>query len=242
MSRSNPQEDTAKNPATKFLRWDSDKNVWRYWDKEAEERRELPMNTPFIFLDSLFAATGFNQPKNCGIWSNEVRNVKHQLVVQDKDGEVFSGTWQEVKAKLDYAKFCTSVYAMAKVGDGYELVNFQLSGCALGPWIDFVKEQGGQKELEGDIVLTVKEYEHKKIGRVEFNAPVFGVATRKLTDEARAQAEEMDKTLQQYLAVYLEHSPQAKAVKEHSKSMEAYEAPVPNNAPIEKDEEDDFPF
>lgn len=244
MSRSNPQEQKLTNPAKKFLRWNSKDSVWRYWDKEAEEGRTVDMDIPFIVLDCLSTATGFNDRKSCGIWSNEVRSPKDEMRVQDKDGEIASGPWRSIKEKVHYAKFCTSVYAMAKIGYEYELVNFQLSGCALGPWIEFTQEQGGTTALYEDLVVKVGESVEGRKGSVTFNSPQFVVATRTLSEEARQQAEDMDKVLQAYLEAYLANSPQAKAVEQHSKAMEAYEAPEPpdRSADPEPMPEDDVPF
>lgn len=243
MSRSQPQDDRPVNPCKKFLRWASDDKCWRYWDKEAERTVLVAANTPFIVLDVLSTCTGFNDAKNRGIWSNEVRNLKLPMHVKDKDGEVFSGPWKQVKEKVSYAKFCSSVYALAKIGSSYEMVNFQLSGAALGPWIDFVKELGGNEALYADVVVSVGSVEDGKKGRVEYSFPNFKVASNTLTDQARAEAEDADKTLQAYLETYFAASPEGQAAKAHSEDMEAYEPPAPAASPsLPVDEGDDCPF
>jgi len=244
MSRSKITDDKPTNPAKKFLRWNSDSSIWKYWDKENEEERSIPMATPFIVLDTLSTVTGFNSPKNCRIWANEVRSPKHELRVQDKDGEVAVGPWQTIKEKVSYAKFASSVYAMAKVGDDYELVNFQLSGCSVGPWFDFVKELGGNSKLFGDLAVKVGESKAGKVGRVEFNAPAYTVATRQLSDDARELAKEKDEELQVYLSEYFASSPEGKAAETHSKEMTAYEPPAAPNRDTEPEPmpEEDAPF
>jgi hypothetical protein len=92
---------------------------------------------------------------------------------------------------------------MARVGEGYELVNFQLKGCALTAWIDFEDRVGGSNKLEGDVVVAVTEAVEDRKGAVTFNKPVFSIVSNALSDEAALQADRMDGTLQEYLSSYL---------------------------------------
>lgn len=243
MSRSNPTDTAAKNPARKFLKWKSGKSQWVYWDKEAEKEVLVPTKTPFIVLDILSTVTGFNDRKKQGIWSNEVRSLKTDLRVQDKDGEVFTGPWKEVKEKVHYAKFCSSVYAVAKFGDAYEMVNFQLSGASLGPWIDFVTELGGNDKLYEDLVVSISKVNDGQKGSVNYTFPTFKVVSHELSEAAQKEAEDADKVLQGYLKGYFEASPEGKASAAHSKDMEAYKAPEPSPEPSLPDEDlEDLPF
>lgn len=232
MSRSNPSDATQKNPTRKFLKWDSGNSQWKYWDKEKEEELTLDPKTPFIVLDQLATVTGYVKNKKSGLWSNEVRNSnKSDLRVQDKDGEVFTGIWSAVKEKVSDAKFAASVYAVAKINGAYELVNFQLKGCSLGPWFDFVKELGGPQELEGDLVINISSAKPGKTGSVTYNSPVYNVVTRDLTDAARQEATDADKTLQTYLDAYFAASPEGVAGAKHSEDVAAYKAPAPSAEP-----------
>ena len=243
MSRTRIEESRPTNPCKMFLRWASGDKCWRYWDKEAEKMELVPHKTPFIVLDQLSTCSGFNDRKNCGVWSNEVRNLKLPMRVQDKDGEVFAGPWREVKEKVHYAKFCASVYAVAKLGDDYEIVNFQLSGAALSGWIDFVKELGGSKAVYGDVVVSVPSVGEGRKGSVNYSFPEFKVVSNTLSDDARAQADEADSILQSYLTAYFAASPEGKAAKAHSEDVEAYQAPAPSAEPsLPAEEEDDMPF
>jgi hypothetical protein len=56
----------------------------------------------------------------------------------------------------------------------YELVNFQLKGCALTAWIEFQDSIGGQSKLEGDVVVASRMLCRQE-GAVSFNKPVFGI-------------------------------------------------------------------
>lgn len=243
MSRSNNTE-SIKNPAKKFISWKSSKKTWVYYDKEAEKNKELPINTPFIVLDVLSTATGYNDRKKCGVWANEVRKPSETMELKDKDGIVAKGPWRDIKEKVMYAKFSSSVYAMAKIGDGYELVNFQINGSALGAWIEFTKELGGPRALFGDVVLAIKDTAEGRKGSVTYTSPVFGVVSQTLSDEAKQQAENMDKELQAYLSVYFESSPHQQAARKHSEATQAYE-PEPTPEPTiaaGADYDDDIPF
>ena len=200
MSRTRSNNTGSSNPSSKFLEWDTQESKWEFYDRDLKESKFLPSNTAFIVLDQLNTAKGWDERKG-GMWANEVRSVKDTLTVKCKDGVIATGTWQEVKPTSGI-KFTKSVYAMAKVGDIYELVNFQLKGCSLTAWIEFQDEIGGQSELEGDVVVSVSSVVEDKKGAVRFNKPVFSIVSRSLTDDAAAQADHLDSTLQNYLDDY----------------------------------------
>jgi len=206
MSRTRANTSGSSNPAAKYLEWDTQQSAWEYWDKDNKESKTLPKETAFIVLDQLNTAKGWDDRKG-GMWSNEVRTVKDELIVKCKEGVITSGTWAEVKS-VNGIKFTKSVYAMAKVGEVYELVNFQLKGCSLTAWIEFQDSAGCS--LEGDIVVSVKEAEAKKKGAVRFNSPVFSIISKTLSPEAATQADELDGVLQKHLDQYFggEEAPQ----------------------------------
>ena len=202
MSRTKPRSTGSSNPATKFLQWNTQASAWEFYDKEAQESKTLPQDTGFIILDQLITAKGWDDRKNSAIWANEVYTVGDKLTLRNKEGIVATGIWSEVKT-VHGVKFTKSVYAMAKVGEGYELVNFQLKGCALTAWIDFEDKVGGSNKLEGDVVVAVTEAVEDRKGAVTFNKPVFSIVSNTLSNEAALQADMMDGTLQEYLSSYL---------------------------------------
>ena len=115
---------------------------------------------------------------------------------------------------------------MAKVGAGYELVNFQLKGCALTEWINFEDKVGGSNTLEGDVVVAVTEAVEDRKGAVTFNKPVFNIVSNTLSNEAALQADRMDGTLQEYLSSYLKvDKPTEDDEEEESESEIAYSEP-----------------
>jgi len=228
MSRTRSHNEGSSNPAKLFLAWDTQASAWEYWDKENKVSKTLPINTAFIVLDQLNTAKGWDDRKG-GMWSNEVRSVADKLVVKCKDGILASGTWSEVKA-TNGIKFTKSVYAMAKVGTDYELVNFQLKGCALTAWIEFQDEIGGQSKLEGDVVVSIKEAVADKKGAVSFNKPVFAIVSNTLTDEAAVQADKMDAELQVHLDTYLGISEKSEGHTEEPGATTTAPEPEPDDA------------
>lgn len=232
--------DKPKNPAQMFLEWKSKEKTWSYWDKDAEERRTIPFNTPFVVLDILSTAVGYDKPKKVGFWANEVRDTKHKLVIQSKNGVLAEGPWKEVKGAHRSLKFASSVYAFAKINGEPMLVNFKISGCALRPWIEFRQELDG-RGVYGDIAVAVKDTVfHDE--EISYTSPVFGVAATSLSEETTNICKEMHYELQKYLTGYLQESPQAKAMAQHSEEMQAYEAPPVEDAPAPVPDEDDLPF
>jgi hypothetical protein len=203
MSRTKPRSTGSSNPATKFLQWNTKASTWEFYDKEAQESRTLPQDTGFIVLDQLSTAKGWDDRNNSAIWANEVYAPGDKLTLRNKDGIVSIGTWAELKNNVQGVKFTKSVYAMAKVGEGYELVNFQLRGCAVTEWFEFEKRVGGSNKLEGDVVVAVTEAVEDRKGAVSYNRPVFSIVSNTLSNEAALQADRMDGTLQEYLSSYL---------------------------------------
>ena len=62
MSRSNPQADL-KNPASFVLEWAGaqDKGNFKYYDREAEEKKEIALPFTFAYLDEMVSVCGFSK-------------------------------------------------------------------------------------------------------------------------------------------------------------------------------------
>lgn len=200
MSRTNKTTEGPKNPSTKFLEWKSTERSWAYWDKATEQEILIAHDgIPFIVLDQLNTVKGFDEKAQSGIWSNEVRSVgKDELTVRTRDGIKCQGLYKDIKSAD--IRFTKSVYAMARIAGDYDLVNFQLSGAALGAWFEFSDQSG---DLEGDIVIGVTGTTEGKKGAVTFNTPNFAIVATELSPEAASRADALDGQLQAYLAEYL---------------------------------------
>jgi hypothetical protein len=211
MSRSKPTEERAKNPAEMFLEWKSALKSFVYYDKEKKENVSIPTDTKFIVLDQLSTVTGFDDTYGTGYWSNEVRYVgNEELAVcvwdtKSKGKRVLAkGLWKDIKGSVG-AKYAKSIYCMAKIDGEYKLINLKVSGASLTAWIKFTEEAGGDSALYGETVVGIKEIATGKKGAVTYHYPIFEVASKKLSQEAMDQAQDMDKRLQSYLDSYLGH-------------------------------------
>jgi len=207
MSLSDPR---TVNPAVKFIEYKSDIGEFQYYDKETKQNVQLEMPLYFVVLDQLSAIKGFNQSLKVGIYSNEVRYIKDEVlnVRSFKGGVNIVGKYQDIKdaALREGGKYCKSVYAMLIKNKGeYELVNFQLHGASFsGAGDNSISGWVNLKANTEQYGIVVKEVEHGKIGAVEFTSPVFEISW-KLTDkpDILQAATEMDKALQKYLKSYL---------------------------------------
>ena len=204
MSRTDRSTENQPNPAEMFFRWSSDDKAFGRYDKEKDGLVFIEQGTPFIVLDMLNTCTGYDEKLEAGLYSNEVRNLKTQVLRLFAGKKLIaSGIWEDIKGHSG-VKFAKSVYALAKVDDEYRLVNFKMSGAAVSAWFDFVKEVGGERKLYGDVVVAQVDSVEGKKGKVTYNSPVFKIVSTKLSDEAARKAIEADETLQEYLRNYFE--------------------------------------
>lgn len=234
MSRSNNTENP--NPARRFYQWVGDKGGFRYFDKSLGEKGEnvyVPLPISFLVLDTLSTIKGFDDATQSGFWSNEVKDIRREvLTVRNKSGVCAKGLYEQVITDRNCtgAKYCQSVYVGTKEPDGTWIIcNIQMTGAALGAWIEFRKKN---KIFEGGIL--VDEMLDGKKGATKYKIPVFkkiDVATD--TEEI---AKGLDQKLQAYLKTYFERNREA-IIQEH---VEAKVQPVVDEAPPIKD--DDLPF
>jgi dsDNA-binding SOS-regulon protein len=198
MSRSNPTE-TLTNPAKLFIEWSGSEGKFSYYDKDKKEKVFLDMPVRFIPLDVLSTVKGYDENAKKGYWSNEVRSTKQDvMVLRSKDGVEHTGLYETIKEKFSSkgVDYIQSVYAAFKIGKELSIVNFQLKGSALSPFIEFCK---GKKISE--IGVEIKSSTPKKKGAVKYFEPVYEVmGVSEATDK---QAVELDKELQEYLSAYL---------------------------------------
>ena len=202
MSYSNPR---ITNPATKFIEFKGDTGEFFYYDKDKEQKIQLKMPLYFIVLDELSTITGFNNRLGCGIYSNEIRNIKDEVlnVRSFKGGLSIIGKYQDIKDKItsNGGKFCKSVYAMLITGKNqYELVNFKFHGASFGG-VESGRSGWMQKKVNTEKYgVCVKECEQGQTGSIHYMAPIFeGLNINSSYDTA---ARNMDKELQKFLSYY----------------------------------------
>ena len=201
MSRSNPV-DEVKNPSKRFYEWNGSRGCFSYYDKKEEKNIDVKAPFTFLVLDQLSTVKGWNDSSESGIYSNEVRNLKKEILTVKafKGGQIAQGFYSEIKdrVKAEGGKFTSSIYIAVKNPESGELeiANLQLSGAAVNGWMDFKKDA----ESLYDGAVTVSDFTEGKKGSITFKVPVFKMI--KVSPTTDAAAKELDKTLQSYFKVY----------------------------------------
>ena len=197
MSRSNPTE-TLVNPCTKYIDWSGSEGKFKYYDKEKKENIFIDLPFSFIPLDILSTVKGYNDQEKVGYYSNEIRSTKKELLtVRTKNGIVMTGLYEQVKEKLapKGLKYVQSVYVAIKEGKGLVIANLQLTGSALGPFIEF-----NSVNKVTEIGVSVKSANPMKKGATKYFEPVYEVM--KVSADTNEAAANLDKELQTYLTGY----------------------------------------
>lgn len=208
MSRSNPNEQSEKpqNPASPFfIDWDSDNKQFKYYDKEKKENIAIPLPFSFLVLDTLATIKGWSQESDSAIWSNEVKNIKTDiLTIMTKKGTEAKGIYEQIKGKVSGSKYCQSVYIAFMHNKKLTIGNIQMKGAALGSWIEFCspdKKSGNTRPNLFTGAVTVKSTEQGKVGKIVFNKPLF-TYVKDVPEAVQKQTIQLDAELQAYLSKY----------------------------------------
>lgn len=194
------------NPAKKFYKWESDNKCFSYFDKEKGEKGEnvlVPLPFRFVTLGRpLFCIKGYNEPNNCGIFSNEVRSVNDKLTVKlfDKSKtEIASGTWKEIKDTCvsKGGKYHLSIYAYDL--DNNEIINISIKGLGVQEWGNLYRKCSNR--LSDEIVI-VKGYADGVKGKTKFTYPTFEMDRVTSDSEVESVFDALDE-LNSYLDKYL---------------------------------------
>lgn len=211
MSVSKPREGFAKNPAFYFIQYKAGNGMgyFYYYDKNIEDKTKrnvkIDLSLGFFVLDEdLFSITGYDEPNNETIISNEVRTLDDKLIVKGwkdkKHRVILTGSYNKLKEEVKASKIYTytkCMYIMLKINGN--LCHCALSGVAFAAWLEHI--QPNKNYAESWIYHT--GLTHGKKGVVEWEAPIFTVGD-KLTKEEFDKAIEIDSTvLQPYLEAYL---------------------------------------
>lgn len=205
MSRS---VDIKENPCKKYLEWNSDNGEFTWYDKEAKTKVAVALPIEFLVLDELTTIKGFYEKENAGVWSNEVKNIKEQILnVRTKSGKILSGLYEEIKPSLEGfgANYTRSLYVAVNTDEGFEIWNFQLKGAAFSGWLDFVKE--AKKKIYSEKTVC-HSFRNEKKGKVTFTIPEFKSVS--CTEEENEAAKSLDRELQEYLTYYFNRDKEEK--------------------------------
>lgn len=220
MSLSNP---TAKNPSTRFLQWKGGAEAFKdkdgktnheggkvtWYDKENQQDVEVKLPFSFIVLDELNTITGYSESNRSGFWSNEVRDLKNEiLVVKTKAGQgvrvVAKGTYDQIKdeIKAQGGKYTKSVYIAYKDDQGELAIgHIKIAGSALTAWIEFQK----QYDVSKCAVFITDTPKLEKKGSNYYFSPVF--EGQNMSEATKQAAIKLDRELQGYLNTYLSRKP-----------------------------------
>lgn len=254
----------SSSPVMKYLSFKGGSGTISFYDKNSEERVELD-TVKLILVDDLASVSGFNEAESSGYSSNLLNPYdtgKKEFEVRSKSNGQFKtvekGIWKDIKgsSSLSGAKYTRNLFAIADVGDGYELVRLELNGSGLRPWLDLVdsdsrgiydkvititKGQLFTRKAGENVVFTDKQVKalEAKLKKnpmaqrpVLFYAPDINLG-EVVSEDLVTLAEEADVKLQEYLNIESEDAPDV--------SSESPTATNPTPA-ISDNEEDDLPF
>jgi hypothetical protein len=202
MSRSKPEE-RSSNPAKRFIEWNGEHGTLQYYDRATKQNIPVAIPMQFIVLDQLASIKGWNDASESGIYSNEVKDTKADVLVVKafKGGIIAEGFYASIKDKVGAAggSYTASIYVATKDASGaLELNNLQFKGAALNAWIEF-RKSAGDAIFKKAVKLT--GFGEGKKGKVTFRFPQFSLCD--ISPATDAAALEVDKALQTYLAGYL---------------------------------------
>lgn len=246
MSRSNNTE--IISPSKRTFEWNGDQGGFKWYDKENKENKQVPYPFRFLVLDKLTTIRGFSDADQKGFWSNEIRDIKKDLLTVKIGNEIQTiGTYEQIKKKLSSkgADFAQVVFiAFYNEEKKLAIGKIILKGCALAPWFDFCKDN---KVMEVGVV--VKSHKEGKKGKTVFQSPVYEVLT--VSDETNALAVELDKELQEYLKQYFNLKNTSSETEENKPEVSrTTEVEKGNKNPVQvaetaddlTDDNDDLPF
>lgn len=202
MSRSNPHDNGATNPAVRWFEWNGENGVVRYYDKDAKKNVDVDGPFSFILLDELASVRGWHEASQSGIYSNEVRDVSQDVMVVKsfKGGIQAEGVYRDIKDRVNAlgGHYTANCYIAFKHNGALAIGSIRFKGAALGSWMEFRKAH--RAELFKKAVAITGTTKGKK-GRIVYQMPVFTL--RDLSDDSNRVALALDMELQAFLASYL---------------------------------------
>lgn len=240
MSRSNPHENSNPNPATRWFEWSGETGVVRYYDKDAKDNVEVGSDFSFVLLDQLGSVRGWHEASQSGIYSNEVKDTRQDVMVVKafKGGTLAEGIYKDIKDRVNAAggKFHANLYIAYKGDDGTLAIgSLRLKGAALGAWMEFAKANRADIYRKG---VRIKGFTEGKHGRVTFRVPTFTLVD--LTEASNAAATALDFTLQAFLRSYLKRNTRDQV---DAAPQDSDDAPPPMDDDRTPDlTDDDIPF
>lgn len=247
MSRSNPS-DAIRNPATRWFEWSAGANdgFIRWYDRDAKRQVQTDLPFTFLLLDELSTVKGWHDASESGIYANEVRDTRQEVLVVRafKGGDIATGIYSAIKDRVSASggHYCASLYIAYKDAGELRIGNLMLKGASAGAWMEFKRQCPSKKDANGKSLrgyyvdaVTISASEQRKKGGTTFRVPVFSLSS--VSAETQALAVALDEELQSYLNEYLKR-PRAEAATPNV--VPSHDEPPPDDNPPPFD--DDIPF
>jgi hypothetical protein len=200
MSRSNPHVN-APNPAARWFEWNGEHGTVRYYDKDAKKNVDVPLPFSFLLLDELASVRGWHDASESGIYSNEVRDTRTDIIVVKafKGGTLAEGIYKDIKDRINTlgGQFVANCYIAFKANGSLVIGSLRFKGAALGSWMEFRK---ANRSALYNKAVDVTGFTEGKKGRIVFRVPTF--TTRETSGDTNAIAVDLDKELQDWLTGY----------------------------------------
>lgn len=200
MSRSNPNVN-APNPAIRWFEWNGEHGTVRYYDKDEKKNVDVPLPFTFLLLDELASVRGWHDASESGIYSNEVRDTRTDLLVVKsfKGGTLADGLYKDIKDRINTlgGQFVANCYIGFKHNGNLAIGSLRFKGAALGSWMEFRKTH--RHDLY-EAAVNITGYSEGKKGRIVFRVPTFAV--KAVSGDTNAIAVGLDHELQEWLTGY----------------------------------------
>jgi hypothetical protein len=203
VSRSNPNENGTPNPAARWFEWNGENGVVRYYDREEKKNVVVGDDFTFLLLDQLGSVRGWHDASDSGIFSNEVKDTRQEVMVVKsfKGGTLAEGIYKDIKDRVNAVggQFVANCYiAFKDDNDTLAIGSLRFKGAALSAWMDFSKAHRAELYKKA---IRIKGFEEGKKGRIVYRVPVLHVT--EISEATNAAATELDREFQAYLATYL---------------------------------------
>ncbi len=201
MSLSKPQ-DGQPNPAKRWFEWNGERGEILYYDKEEKKNIVVAQPFTFIVLDELSSVRGWHDPSSSGIYSNEVKDTRQEILTVKafKGGVLAEGIYRDIKDRVNSVggHYSANCYVAFKGDSGMAIGAFRFKGAALASWMEFKK--ANKKEFY-EKAITLNGFTEGKKGRIVYRVPKFALTT--ISAATLSICVDLDKELQEFLSAYL---------------------------------------
>lgn len=242
MSRSNFNQ--TFNPCHIWFGINGNDGSVNVFDIDTGEKSNVNIPFTFLYLDQTSTIKGWDGENDCGIWSNEVQDLKKFpfVVRSTKTGVIAEGLYKEISDKIKAfgAHFVLNVYIATKTPAGeYEIGCLNLKGATLQEW--FVFRRSNYRDICSKAVSIISFRDEKK-GVISYKVPVFSIVES--DDEGNKIALELDRKLQEHFDILFNKNIEEKVDVETPESLAT---PVQDNQELkpenfEHNEHNELPF